>query len=74
MEWDVQLDDDFAAWLIGLQVDLRNEIIAHANLLRQRGPQLGTTVRGHVGGFPVHEHEGITGTVPGRSLAYTLRL
>ena len=41
MEWDVQLDDDFAAWLAGLEADLRNEIIAHANLLREHGPQLG---------------------------------
>ena len=40
MEWDVQLDDDFAAWLAGLDADLRNEIIAHANLLREHGPQL----------------------------------
>ena len=31
MEWDVQLDDDFAAWLAGLEAELRNEIIAHAN-------------------------------------------
>ena len=41
MEWDVQFDEDFAVWLAGLQADLRNEIIAHANLLRQHGPQLG---------------------------------
>jgi hypothetical protein len=41
MEWDVQFDEDFAAWLAGLEADLRNEIIAHANLLRQHGPQLG---------------------------------
>ena len=41
MEWDVQLDDDFATWLAGLDADLRNEIIAHANLLRARGPRLG---------------------------------
>ena len=33
MEWDVQLDDDFAAWLLGLDTDVRTEIIAHANLL-----------------------------------------
>ena len=25
MEWDVQLDDDFAAWLAGLEDDLRND-------------------------------------------------
>jgi hypothetical protein len=41
MEWDVQLDDDFAAWLAGLEAGLRAEIIAHVNLLRERGPQLG---------------------------------
>ncbi len=40
MEWDVQLDDDSAAWLAGLEADMRNEIIAHANLLREHGPQL----------------------------------
>ncbi len=41
MEWDVQLDEDFADWLAGLDADLRDEIIANANLLRERGPQLG---------------------------------
>ncbi len=41
MEWDLQLDEDFAAWLDGLDADLRTEIIAHANLLREHGPQLG---------------------------------
>ncbi len=41
MEWDVQLDDDFAAWLAGLEASLRAEIVAHANLLREHGPQLG---------------------------------
>jgi hypothetical protein len=41
MEWDVELDGNFAAWLAGLEPELRNEIIAHANLLRERGPQLG---------------------------------
>jgi len=33
--------DDFAAWLAGLEADLQNEIIAHANLLREHEPQLG---------------------------------
>jgi hypothetical protein len=41
MEWDVQFDEDFAAWLLGQEADLRNAIIAHANLLREHGPQLG---------------------------------
>lgn len=41
MEWDVQLDEDFAAWLDGLAADVRAEILAHAALLRERGPQLG---------------------------------
>jgi len=41
MDWDVELDDDFAAWLVARDTDLRNEIIAHANLLREHGPQLG---------------------------------
>jgi hypothetical protein len=41
MEWDIQLDEDFAAWLAGLEAGLRDEIIAHANLLREHGPQLG---------------------------------
>ena len=41
MAWDVYLDDDFAAWLTGLAVDVRNEIVASADLLREHGPQLG---------------------------------
>ncbi len=41
MEWDVLLDEDFAAWLDGLDAALRNEILAHAALLGARGPHLG---------------------------------
>jgi hypothetical protein len=41
MEWDVQLDEDFAAWLDGLPDELRTEILAHAALLGARGPHLG---------------------------------
>jgi hypothetical protein len=41
MEWDVVLDEDFAEWLDELDEDLRNEILAHAALLRERGPRLG---------------------------------
>jgi hypothetical protein len=41
MEWDVQFDDEFSAWLISLKRDVRNEIIAATNLLREHGPQLG---------------------------------
>jgi hypothetical protein len=41
MEWDVQFDEDFSEWLLGLDAGLRNEIIAHANLLREHGPLLG---------------------------------
>lgn len=41
MEWDVQFDEDFAAWFAGLPEPLQDEIIAHANLLREHGPQLG---------------------------------
>jgi hypothetical protein len=41
MDWDVLLDDAFAAWLDSLSDDVRNEILAHAALLRVRGPLLG---------------------------------
>ncbi|MGP0065256.1 MAG: type II toxin-antitoxin system RelE/ParE family toxin [Isosphaeraceae bacterium] len=41
MKWDVQLDPEFARWIGGLEEDLRREILAHAALLRERGPQLG---------------------------------
>jgi len=41
MEWDVQLDEDFAVWLMGLTVEVRNEILAHADLQREHGPHLG---------------------------------
>lgn len=41
MNWDVLLDDDFAIWLDGLQEQQRIEILAHVNLIRERGPQLG---------------------------------
>ncbi len=41
MDWEVVLDEAFTAWLNGLAEDVRNEILAHAALLRERGPQLG---------------------------------
>src|SRR5215470_8144136 len=41
MEWDVQLDPEFAEWLGSLEVELRREVLARAELLRERGPQLG---------------------------------
>ena len=40
MDWDVVLDDEFAAWLDELDADVRNAILAHAALLRERGPML----------------------------------
>ena len=39
MGWDVLFDDDFAVWLDGLDGALRNEILAHTALLRERGPK-----------------------------------
>jgi hypothetical protein len=41
MEWEVLLDEAFAEWLDGLDDDVRISILAHAVLLRERGPQLG---------------------------------
>jgi hypothetical protein len=41
MEWDVQFDEEFAAWLEGLGEALHDEIVAHIVLLQERGPQLG---------------------------------
>src|SRR4051794_3669834 len=41
MEWDVQLDEAFAAWFAGLPEALQDEILACVLLLRERGPQLG---------------------------------
>ena len=40
MEWDVQLDADFAEWLAALDAELRREIVAHANLLESMGLSL----------------------------------
>src|SRR4051794_39907588 len=39
--WDVSLDEDFAAWLFGLQEYIRVEILAYARLLEEYGPNLG---------------------------------
>jgi hypothetical protein len=41
VEWEIQLDDEFATWFDGLPEALQDEILAHIGLLRQRGPQLG---------------------------------
>jgi hypothetical protein len=40
MVWDVVLDDEFAAWLDEQEADVRNAILAHAALLRERSPLL----------------------------------
>ena len=40
MDWDVVLDDEFAAWLDELDANVRDAILAHASLLRERGPLL----------------------------------
>lgn len=39
--WDVILDDDFAAWLRGLEGGPRAEIVAAAEVLSRFGPNLG---------------------------------
>src|SRR5262249_16921927 len=41
MEWGVRFDDEFAAWLSGLDRAVRNEIIAAAAMIRKHGPRLG---------------------------------
>src|SRR5690349_5540013 len=41
MEWDVLLDPDFDAWLLGQDPGVRRAIAAHAGLLRKFGPTLG---------------------------------
>jgi hypothetical protein len=41
MNWEVLLDENFAAWLDELDIDLRNEILVRVRLLQERGPQLG---------------------------------
>jgi hypothetical protein len=39
--WDVELGDEFEPEFKGLSEDVRTEILAHARLLQQFGPQLG---------------------------------
>ncbi|WP_165068521.1 type II toxin-antitoxin system RelE/ParE family toxin [Paludisphaera rhizosphaerae] len=39
--WDVILDPDFESWLLQLEAGVREEIVASANVLRERGPNLG---------------------------------
>lgn len=41
MAWTVRFDEDFFAWFEGLDEGLRDEITAHAELLEDRGPNLG---------------------------------
>jgi hypothetical protein len=41
MEWDVLLDEEFAEWLEALVEGLQVEILAHVELLREFGPNLG---------------------------------
>ena len=41
MTWTVLLHDDFDAELLALEEDLQDELLAHAKLLVQFGPNLG---------------------------------
>ncbi|MGO9470731.1 MAG: type II toxin-antitoxin system RelE/ParE family toxin [Isosphaeraceae bacterium] len=41
MDWEVLFDEGFAAWLDGLDEDLRRALLAHVVLLREHGPNLG---------------------------------
>ena len=41
MDWTVLFDEDFAAWLDGLDADVRRVLLAHVMLLREHGPNLG---------------------------------
>ena len=50
MDWDVVLDDEFAAWLDELDADVRNAILAHA-ALKERGPMLSRPYVDTLGGM-----------------------
>lgn len=41
MEWEILYDEAFAEWLESLEEGLQDEILAHAELLREFGPNLG---------------------------------
>jgi hypothetical protein len=41
MDWTVLFDEEFAAWLDGLDVETRRVLLAHVVLLREHGPNLG---------------------------------
>jgi hypothetical protein len=41
MEWDVLFDEEFGEWLVSLEEGLQDEILAHVDLLRAFGPNLG---------------------------------
>ena len=41
MDWTVLFDEDFAAWVDGLDVEVRRALLAHVVLLREHGPNLG---------------------------------
>ncbi len=40
-EWEVELHEEFDAWLLQQEEGIRREIFASAGLLRRLGPQLG---------------------------------
>jgi hypothetical protein len=41
MAWTVLLDEDFEVWLEEQEEHVQDEILAHAGLLRERGPLIG---------------------------------
>lgn len=56
--WTVLLHDDFDGEFASLAEDLQDEVLAHAKLLAQFGPNLGRPTVDTLQGLPPRQHEG----------------
>lgn len=57
MAWSVLFHDDFDAEFAALSEDLQDELLAHAKLLEEFGPNLGASDRRYPEGLKTRQHE-----------------
>jgi hypothetical protein len=61
VKWEVSFYDDFEAEFDALDEAVQDELLAHAKLLEQFGPQLGRPPGRHTQWLPSCEYEGAEG-------------
>src|SRR5207237_8533443 len=74
MPWTVLFHEEFDLAVQQLAEDLQDELLGHAMLLQEFGPQLGRPSVDTLKGSKAREHEGATLRLGARSVASRLRI